>query len=252
MQLKLKKALQIFARCSNRLEIGFSLLFRKDIQHISVRGGPTLRAPRNIALWNHFNDIWLYESYTGGKYQIQEDSTVIDIGANVGVFTLLAAQKARKVFAFEPYRASFDYLLKNVSENGLDNVVAFNCAVAEGRGKRRLRVQTECTANSLWGPCSGSEVDVACITLTDIFDSNAIEFCDLLKLDCEGSEFEILFSTPEAYLRRIGRISMECHNGVTSSTHSDMQRFLESRRFGIDYRLVRGETAILRARNCSI
>jgi hypothetical protein len=44
-------------------------------------------------------------------------------------------------------------------------------------------------------------------------DENAIEKCDLLKMDCEGAEYDILYNCPPEYLRRIDQIAMEVHSG---------------------------------------
>ena len=48
--------------------------------------------------------------------------------------------------------------------------------------------------------------------MTEILNSNQIEACDFLKIDCEGAEYEILQGTPKTFFKRIRRIAMEYHN----------------------------------------
>lgn len=75
----------------------------------------------------------------------------VDIGANEGYYTLVAAQHLRRrsagdggrVFAFEPHPFAFEQLRKNVSLNGLDNVVAVNAAVGDGPGQTTLHASDQ-------------------------------------------------------------------------------------------------------------
>ena len=52
---------------------------------------------------------------------------------------------------------------------------------------------------------------VKSISLQDIFDNNKISTCKLLKLDCEGAEYEIVESLPSKYLDKIQNIAIEYH-----------------------------------------
>ncbi len=64
-------------------------------------------------------------------------------------------------------------------------------------------------------------------TLQEFMDSNHIQKIDFLKLDCEGAEGAILFSTPDEYLRRIRKITMEFHDHLSQFIHDDIQKRLE-------------------------
>jgi FkbM family methyltransferase len=72
---------------------------------------------------------------------VKEGDVVVDLGANVGYFTLLSAKlvgSKGKVYAFEPEPQNYRYLLKNIQLNGYDNVVASQKAVADRSGKVNL------------------------------------------------------------------------------------------------------------------
>ena len=74
-------------------------------------------------------------------------------------------------------------------------------------------------------------------TLERIFLDNHVENCQLLKLDCEGAEYEILFDTSREILNRIQNISMEYHQ-VPEYTISDLTKYLKD--IGFDVRLGKG------------
>ena len=55
----------------------------------------------------------------------------------------------------------------------------------------------------------------------------------MLKLDCEGAEYNILFGAPDETLKRIRRIVMEYHDSLTSHTHRDLVKFLSEKGFHV-------------------
>ena len=63
--------------------------------------------------------------------------------------------------------------------------------------------------------------------LSDIFKENDIDNCDLLKLDCEGAEYDILYNTPEEILNKIDQMAIEVHQGKNEKENlSSLKRFL--------------------------
>jgi hypothetical protein len=63
-----------------------------------------------------------------------------------------------------------------------------------------------------------------------------ISHCDLLKVDCEGGEYDIFFHTPADTLRRIQRISMEYHDDCTPHSHGELADFLTQHGFTVTLR----------------
>jgi len=252
---KIAKAMVIATKISNFVEVYRHVLFSYPLQKICLREGINIIAPESVDLWNHFNDIWLYRTYTSGGYDIKHGSIVVDVGANIGLFSLFAARYAEKVYSFEPYPPVFDYLVRNTSGNRISNVDCFNYAIGAGSGLRTIYLDPSTTGSSFYPPISRpasnlEKTQVECKTLQEALDAVGIDWCDFLKLDCEGSEFEITFSTPRDYLlARIGVISIECHDELTEYTHVDLQRYLETIGFAAEVTIVRGNTAILKARN---
>jgi FkbM family methyltransferase len=154
--------------------------------------------------------------YARPGHEIRETDTIVDIGANIGCFAVVAGLAAKKgrVFAFEPDRQNHALAERNAALNGLTNVVVERVAVAGEPGTLRLFQGSENSLHTvlqsrLDGEAAGEEVPA--ITLQQIFDRHKITRCDFLKMNCEGAEYEILYRTPPEYLQRIQRIALEYH-----------------------------------------
>ena len=160
-------------------------------------------------------EIFLKEDY--GK--MPDDAVMIDLGANIGVFSVYAATTAKNatVYAYEPFIEYFKLAEANARLNGkAAAVTCFNCAVAGRVESRTLYVKgTDFFFPTLMEQAnqgSAEGVRVTCTTLADIVESNKLERVDMLKMDCEGAEYEILYPTPRVYLQKIRQIRMEYHN----------------------------------------
>jgi FkbM family methyltransferase len=126
-------------------------------------------------------------------------------------------------------------LQENVRLNGLANTVrCFNCAVGMDNRERELAVEGPAILFPTMIPPEAAKITratlVPCTTLVDIIESNEIEHVDLLKLDCEGAEYEILYSTPSHYFERIREIHVlarDCRNAES------LAQFLRDRKYEI-------------------
>jgi len=156
------------------------------------------------------------EDYTKKEFALRATDTVIDIGANIGAFAVYAAKQASRgrVLAFEPASDNYELLARNAALNRLSNLTPVRAAVAGQTGSLTLyRASGSGAHSTMAGHLSvttGTE-SVEALSLDDVFRRYRIDRCDLLKLNCEGAEFEILYSAPDAVLARIDRIAMEYH-----------------------------------------
>jgi FkbM family methyltransferase len=178
------------------------------------------------------------QDYLRSGHEIQPTDTIVDIGANIGCFAVVAGRAARqgRIFAFEPDRENYELAVRNAALNGLTNVVVERAAVSGTSGTLRLFKGAEVSLHTtvpsrLDAPSQGEEVPA--ITLRQIFDRHNITRCDFLKMNCEGAEYEILYRTPPEYLRRIDRIALEYHATENKTqVASELAGFLVSH--GID------------------
>lgn len=173
---------------------------------------------------------------------LAEGETVVDIGANVGVFTVLAASRGARVHAFEPNPEAFALLSRNVRENGFaDRVRCRNLAVVDREGILDLSVPDSgkiysmgsATTTTLARERLGALPEVSmrtfpvrCTTLPVLADGLPGRAVHFLKIDCEGAEWEILRSLVTARECRPRHIAMETHAGYRESEMVDLLRGL--------------------------
>jgi FkbM family methyltransferase len=166
-------------------------------------------------------------------YRVQPtDRVIFDLGANIGVFTLYAARSAlqAKVFSLEPFPSTFSRLVTNIRDHDLDGRVKCLNFAATGTGGSRVMPDAEvpsqrrALASSTNGK-SGTEVQGK--TLVALLDENNLPQVDLLKMDIEGSEYEVLLSTPPTVLARIRRIAMEYHGDCAPYSKRQLFDYLQ-------------------------
>jgi FkbM family methyltransferase len=151
-------------------------------------------------------------------YQI-ESPIVIDIGANVGFFTLFADFKLQNpvVYSFEPIQRNFALLQRNLAGLDKSRIHLINKAVSNSDQEIVLQfntVQSITTSASIFhdsGNIEGEKVES--ITLTGLAEEYKLSRIDLLKLDCEGAEYGIFYDTPKSVFKRVYCLSLETHLG---------------------------------------
>ena len=137
-----------------------------------------------------------YEKELGDliKKILKPGDVFLDIGANIGYFSLLAAkhEPTAKIISFEPVSSVFKILEENISRNAAKNVKAVNAAASDKNGRREiyLSVEDNIGMSSFQKPenYSGKTEDVKVITIDEWFRSSGLAKVDKIKLDVEGSE----------------------------------------------------------------
>lgn len=185
-----------------------------------------------------FDQVAILEVIGKKRYgMIKRANVIIDIGAHIGSFSCFMAYKFRdvQVYSYEPEKKNFNALQTNIKLNKLRNIMAFNLAVGEKMGKRKFYIQNDnLGAHSLYVK-SQEFVEVDCKSLKDIFDSNNIQKCDFLKMDCEGAEYEILYSTSQEYFDRIEYITLEYHDWfLKDKHHKELIKLLQEKGFKVE------------------
>lgn len=187
----------------------------------ALRSGTTYRIRNRTADFRILREVLLCDDYQPKGFEIQPTDTILDIGGQIGIFTVKAAQLASKghVFAFEPFAENYALLKTNIELNNLGNVTALNRAVAAQTTTRRFFVSEVNTGgHSLYEPSdAGRTIEVETISLQDFLEEHALDQVDFAKIDCEGAEVEILMESPDACLECIRRLAIEVHDTDSAS-----------------------------------
>ncbi len=207
------------------------LLFRS-------RRGVLIEVPRSLSV--EFREIFMSEVYTQGmKFTFRENPIVLDIGANVGFFSLyaLARLHGARVFSYEPMPTNFRQLQQELIMNAGRPITCIQKAVTGQSGDITLHCDSTCeftTIASIYEAKGNNAetITVAGVSLLDVFRENSLEWCDLLKMDCEGAEFDILYNCPQEIMSSIGNIVMEVHRGPEGRHNIDsLEEYLRSMGF---------------------
>lgn len=141
-----------------------------------------------------------------------ENGVAFDIGANVGLYSLLLSSKASKVIAFEPLPRNIRYLARTLEVNNITNVLIVPCAVAESMSLLAFADGENCALGHLSEAGEQPVVSVSC----DEFSARFELIPDLIKIDVEGAE--------ELVLRGARNILSNHKPTVLLSIHSDELR----------------------------
>lgn len=183
-------------------------IFRFLCQRLSPRG-LILTEAEGHSMYIRLGDGWdmstllLYGgTHYGGrtrtelfKKEVKLGMTVVDLGAHVGYFSLLAAKlvgEKGRVFAFEPAPDNYTLLTKNIAINGYKNVIPIQKAVSNESGQIRLLLADDSSQHTILPSSQTAEfVIVDSITLDEFFKDKDCKI-DVIKMDIEGAEMSAL------------------------------------------------------------
>ncbi|MBF0417650.1 MAG: FkbM family methyltransferase [Magnetococcales bacterium] len=155
------------------------------------------------------------------EYQPAPDHLILDIGAHIGGFALVAARKVPNggVLAVEACQETFDYLRVNILMNRLENVRADRLALADQRGTVRLYHDDGNGGHSIMTPLSSVWEETPTLSLAEYLAEKGVDRVDFIKFNCEGAEFPILMAAPVALLQKVGSMLVLYHADL-SPKHS--------------------------------
>lgn len=122
------------------------------------------------------------------KELLRADNICFDIGANVGLYSLLFARYCKKVYSFEPLPRNISYLYRILKLNDIKNVIIIPCAVADKRGIYLFKEGKNHSAGKL---NNRGYQPISVISL-DNFVKHNNNFPNIIKIDVEGAELLVL------------------------------------------------------------
>jgi len=235
-------ATKFVLQCQNWFEIAMSIATHKTPAKVILKNG--IRFDSGAIYWPDMWAIFYQGIYTPHYLPIERDDVVVDIGANIGVFTVYAATKMHStVYAIEPFPSNFACLEQNIRINRLSNVIPLRFAVSDKSGTAQFLVSGASQhhrLNSFAPDITEKCIEVPSITLQDFMDRQQIKQIDFLKMDCEGAEEAILLSTPKEYLQRVRKVVMEFHDHLTCLKHDELRKLLQEAGFSTELKLEKG------------
>ncbi len=162
------------------------------------------------------DEVWLNDEYGLDNCAIMSNSCIIDIGAHIGSFSVKASKlfPGNSIWAFEPAMDNFNLLKNNLELNKCTNVQVFQKAVTDKENKAILFINENHTGGHSLLPDfhdKKNKVEIDTISINTFVEDNAVDSIGYLKIDCEGSEYQILDSLSPEVWNKIHYLGVEFH-----------------------------------------
>lgn len=196
--------------------------------------------------WADLTTAWVV--FLGGEYRIlPSDRTIVDFGANIGAFAILAADENAQaaIVCVEPFPANFDRLNATIARNHLgDRVRTRACALAGSDRMVSFDSSADIPSHSRKiadeGPV-GNVTRIQAYSLESFMRMEGLETIDFLKMDIEGAEYEALLSAGMDTLKKVRRIGLEYHR----DGHESLTEHLKKAGFAITYFPKKGRSGVI-------
>lgn len=200
--------------------VNYKAIFEKEIDSMTFYFEDSVASCTVDSVTAELNQ---FDEYRFKDIDFKEGDIVIDIGGNIGMVSIYLAKKFPflKIYAYEPVVQNYESFLHNIKLNNIpDGTIIVENKAVTGNG-RDISMLINPT-NS--GGCAISDIiedgyifqeknsKIKSTTLDEIFKTHNIKDLRLLKLDCEGSEYEIMQNTDVNTLKKIKSLRGEFHS----------------------------------------
>lgn len=244
--------LRVIGTYKNWIEICWAYLKKGWVEYVKLRNGFVFQIDARYDVRNPWantelaviNEVFIVNVYP----EAPSSGIIVDIGANIGAFTIFCLKSPDIfVYSYEPASDAFFKLQGHVQSflektKSKGQVRLFQMAVTNNSGKIELFGLTNSSPTRSTVLKKHSSCKVPSCTLKDIFITNSIQYIDYLKMDSEGSEYEIFYNLEERFLRAIRVICGEFHDigdQVSNSSYNspNLIQYLERHNFILKSRL---------------
>lgn len=164
-------------------------------------------------------DIWARYHFVLERefdFRILPDDAIVDVGAHHGIVALNYARLGASVYAFEPNPINYAVLKRNLALNPTYRISAAQQALAAQCGNVSFNFGKTSTTGALaiaerdWKRTDQSLL-VEAVTLESIMHRHGLDAIKLLKVDCEGEEYDLFFNTPVSIIHSAAYMCVEVH-----------------------------------------
>ena len=190
---------------------------RNDSFTFQLRNSFSVTVPRSML--GPFRECFLDEVYLkhiNPSLLAKESPVIIDIGSNVGYFSLFMFYRFPKatIYGFEPLPYCFNTLKQYKDQYPRFNWHIYQLGVSDKEGSFEIYSDSPdgfSTTASMFLKDKPYKIVMRTKPLPDVVQENNISRIDFLKLDCEGAEYSILYNLPDDVWQKISCVSMESH-----------------------------------------
>lgn len=152
-------------------------------------------------------EIWEENVYEVGEGNFGEGSVVVDLGANIGTFSVYAAHMGSKVYSVEPQPDNYKALVNNINLNNMnDFIIPIDFGISDYKG---VAVISDEGGGSTIKDEHKDGTTIEVMPLDEFFDLYNLESVDVLKIDIEGAEIEVILGASRETLNKCKYITME-------------------------------------------
>jgi FkbM family methyltransferase len=188
------RGLKYFLKAANSLGIANRTYKKRLPENFFMLLNPTEHIQQQLFWYGY------YEKEVGAllKEIVRPDDVFLDLGANIGYFSLLIASNSSsvRIISFEPVKDLFQDMNDNISLNNIRNISTINATVGEMNVEKELFVSASDNSgmSSFHQPenYSGKKERVKVVAIDDWFKTSGLSKIDIIKLDIEGSELAAL------------------------------------------------------------
>ncbi|MCG8580170.1 MAG: FkbM family methyltransferase [Bacteroidales bacterium] len=169
----------------------------------------------NVRYLSLLKEIFISREYAD-YFPFYQDAVVIDIGANVGFFSLFAANnlgEKSQVIAIEPEKENYSVLTENTKHE--EKIKLINAAISSKSGHDYLYLKNSLNSSLMYAE-KACKIEVQTQTLEEVIGRYDLKRIDFLKIDCEGAEYEIIENLAPEIFKIIKVISLEFHDNRSS------------------------------------
>jgi len=164
------------------------------------------------------------------RFVNKPDMTIIDIGANIGLFSIFAHTNCKKLVMVEP--SPYNTYISNqlFSATNAANIVVDQCALSGENGTIKLNLHSSPTCNSIvYQTDSDISIDVTTKTIKQLLEDHNLDYVDFIKCDIEGAEMIALtVDTLSEVSNKISSWIVEAHNTSDNEWPGNLKNNLDS------------------------
>ena len=210
-------------------------LFKNVTKKVKI--GDNILLELNISDWIQMN-LFFVGAYEMAELQfakktIPKEGCFIDIGANIGLYSLIIAKSVGekgKVIAFEPFSTNYRSLLKNISLNSITNIIVEQQAISDDNKQIELyydQFDNNLGMTSSYKSKYSHKEIVDAVSIDNYLEKHHIDNIHLIKIDIEGGELLALSGMKKTLIRYEPVLIIEVDENILASTPYKKQDILE-------------------------